>query len=159
MYQIYFISEWHPTYFGQSFCPSSAVQDCTYSNRYMSDTAVCLLACSICLVATGICQTDTAVCLLARRQQYLFDIYLLQYVQSLTPDDGWKDRPKHVQCDSSKINYETLMHLVGFTMEIYYDARPCELQICKDTGFQYRKALRYPKEYISCMNVLHNKYN
>ena len=30
--------------------------------------------------ATGICQTDTAVCLLA------------------IPDDGRKDRPKHVEC-------------------------------------------------------------
>jgi len=42
--------------------------------------------------ATGICQTDTAVCLLAS---------LLLYVQSWTPDDGWrKDRPKHVECHS-----------------------------------------------------------
>jgi len=49
------------------------------------------------------------------------------------------------------------MHLVGFTMEICYDARPCEHQICKDTGFQYREALRFPKEYSSCMNVLYNK--
>ena len=42
--------------------------------------------------ATDICQTDTADCLLvfplASSQQYLFDICLLQYVQSLTPDDG-----------------------------------------------------------------------
>ena len=45
-------------------------------------------------------QTDTAVCLLASRQQYLFDIRLLLYVQSWTPDDGRKDRPKHVQCHS-----------------------------------------------------------
>ena len=48
--------------------------------------------------ATGIRQTDTAVCLLASRQQYLFEKYLLQYVQSLTPDDGRKVRPKHVEC-------------------------------------------------------------
>ena len=48
--------------------------------------------------ATGICQTDTAVCLLARRQQYLFDIRMLLYVQSRTPDDGRKNRPKHVEC-------------------------------------------------------------
>jgi len=46
--------------------------------------------------ATGICQTDTAVCLLASRQQYLFDICLLVYLRSWTPDDGRKDRPKHV---------------------------------------------------------------
>jgi len=50
--------------------------------------------------ATGICQTDIAVCLLASRQQYLFDKCLLLYVQSLTPDDGRKDRPKHAECHS-----------------------------------------------------------
>jgi len=50
--------------------------------------------------ATGICQTDIAVCLLASRQQYLFDKCLLLYVQSLTPNDGRKDRPKHAECHS-----------------------------------------------------------
>ena len=64
--------------------------------------------------ATGIRQTGTVACLLvgtltelcsiqfplASRQQYLFDIYLLLYVQSWTPDDGRKDRPKHVGCYS-----------------------------------------------------------
>jgi len=38
--------------------------------------------------------------LLASRQQYLFDKWLLLCVQSLTPDDGRKDRPKHVECHS-----------------------------------------------------------
>jgi hypothetical protein len=47
--------------------------------------------------ATDICQKDNAFCLLANRQQYLFDIYLLLYVQCGTPDDGRKDRPKHVE--------------------------------------------------------------
>ena len=32
--------------------------------------------------ATGICQTDSVACLLASRQRYLFDMYLLLYVQS-----------------------------------------------------------------------------
>jgi len=50
--------------------------------------------------ATGICQTDTVLCLLASRQQYLFDKCLLLYVQSCTPDDGRKYRPKHVKCHS-----------------------------------------------------------
>jgi len=45
-------------------------------------------------------QTDTAVCLLASRQQLLFDKCLLLYVQSWTPDDGRKYRPKHVECHS-----------------------------------------------------------
>jgi len=77
---IKFILEWHSTCFGRSFRPSSGVQDCTYSNKQ-----------------------DTAVCWLASRQQYLFDKCLLLYVQSWSPDDGRKDRPKHVECHS-KIN-------------------------------------------------------
>jgi hypothetical protein len=37
--------------------------------------------------------------LLARKQpQYLYGMML--YVQSHTPDDGRKDRPKHVECCS-----------------------------------------------------------
>jgi hypothetical protein len=35
---------------------------------------------------------------LASRQQNLFDIYLMLYVQSSMPDDGRKDCPKHVEC-------------------------------------------------------------
>jgi len=45
-----------------------------------------------CLLASGYS--------LASRQQYLFDRCLLLYVQSWTPDDGRKDRPKHVECHS-----------------------------------------------------------
>jgi len=56
------------TCFGQSFCPSSGAQDCTYSNRHLSNRC------------------------------------LLLYVQSWTPDDGWKDRLKHVVSFQNKIN-------------------------------------------------------
>jgi len=35
-------------------------------------------------------------------------LVLLQYVQSLTPDDGQKGRPKHVECYSSKIHLKHL---------------------------------------------------
>jgi len=68
--------------------------------------------------ATGVCQTDAAVCLLAgtrwnfssaSSRHYLFDKSRLLYVQSLTPDDGRKDCPKHIECYSNKIN---LRHLV-----------------------------------------------
>jgi len=54
--------------------------------------------------ATGTCQTDTADRLLASSWQYLFDICLLRYVQSLTPDDGRKHCPKHVESYSNKMN-------------------------------------------------------
>ena len=95
---------------------------------------------------TGVCQTDTADCLLTSRQQYLFDIRLLLCVQSWTPDDGRKDRPKHVECYSSKINLRTLVLLVDFTIEMFYDARPYDRQ---------RKAVF---EYITMVS-LRNGYN
>ena len=43
------------------------------------------------------------IMLSASRQHYLFDKFLLLYVQSWTPDDRRKDPPKHVEC-YSKIN-------------------------------------------------------
>jgi hypothetical protein len=69
-----FILAKHSTYFGRSFRPSSGVQDCTYSNRHMSNN------CCYFLLAQP------------------FDICLLLYVQSWAPDDGRKDRPKYVEC-------------------------------------------------------------
>ena len=59
------------------FRSSSAVQDCTYSNRHMSNRYWCLLA----------------------SKQSAVSVWLL-YVQSWTADDGQKDRPKHVECHS-----------------------------------------------------------
>ena len=44
-----------------------------------------------------------------------YDIHLMLYVQSWTPDDGLKDRPKHVEWYS--INSK-IVHLVGFAIEI-----------------------------------------
>ena len=81
MYQIYFILEWYSTCFGQFFRPSSAVQDCAYSNRHLSNRYCCLRA-----------SKQTAVS--------VFTYALLLYVQSWTADDGKKDRPKHVECHS-----------------------------------------------------------
>ena len=56
---------------------------------------------------------------------------MLLYVQSSTPDDGRKARPKHVEC-CSKIKYiSDIVHLVGFTIGIYYDTRSYKRQICR----------------------------
>jgi hypothetical protein len=64
------------------FCPSSGVQDCTYSIRYMSYRLVdCLLA--------GTVPTS-------KQSMNLYDICLMLYVQIWTRDDGRKDHPKHV---------------------------------------------------------------
>ena len=76
---VFFILEWHSTCFWRSSWPSSGFQDCTYSNRHVSNRYCCPLA---------------------SRQQYLFDKCQLLYIQSWNPDDGRKDRPKHVECHS-----------------------------------------------------------
>jgi len=55
----------------------------------------------------------------ASRQQYLFDRYLLLYVQSSIPDDGRKDYPKHVECHS-KIKQ---IWYIGTSSWFYYRIR------------------------------------
>ena len=44
-----------------------------------------------------------------------------------TPDDGQRNCPKHVEF-YSKNKFEKLVHLVGFIIRIYHDARSCECQ-------------------------------
>jgi hypothetical protein len=61
-------------------------------------------------------------CLLTSSQHNLYDIYLLLYMQYYTPDDGQKTCPKHVVF-YSKNKFEKLVHLVGFIIRTYHDAR------------------------------------
>jgi hypothetical protein len=49
-------------------------------------------------------------------------------VQLYTPDDEQTNCPKHVQF-YSKNKFEKLVHLDGFIMRIYHDARSSECQI------------------------------
>ena len=49
-------------------------------------------------------------------------------VQCKTPDDGQRKCPKHVEF-YSKNKFEKLVHLVGFIIRIYHDARSPERQI------------------------------
>jgi len=49
-------------------------------------------------------------------------------VQWKTPGDGQKKCPKHVEF-YSKNKFEKLVHLVGFIIRIYHDARSSERQI------------------------------
>jgi len=79
------------------------------------------------LLASGHEMWVPSRCPLASSQQNLFDIYLMLYVQSWTPDDGRKDRPKYVEWYS--INSK-IVHFVGFTIEIYHDTRSHERQNC-----------------------------
>jgi len=64
---------------------------------------------------------------LASSQHDLYDIYILLCVQCLTPDDGQSNCPKHVEF-YSKNKFEKLVHLVGFIIRIYHDARSSEWQ-------------------------------
>jgi len=57
----------------------------------------------------------------------LYDIYQC-CVQWKTPDDGQRNCPKHVEFDS-KNKFEKLVHLVGFIIRIYHDARSRESQM------------------------------
>jgi hypothetical protein len=61
----------------------------------------------------------------SKQSTNLYNISLMLYVQSWTPDDGRKDLPKQVEWCS--INSK-VVHLVGFTIEIYHDARSHERQ-------------------------------
>jgi len=45
-----------------------------------------------------------------------------------TPDDGQRNCPKNVEFYSGN-KFEKLVHLVGFVIRIYYDARSPERQI------------------------------
>jgi hypothetical protein len=56
--------------------------------------------------------------------------YLLASKQITVSDDGRKDRPKHIKCLSKINKLEKLVHLVGFAIEIYYDAWLYKCQPC-----------------------------
>ena len=56
----------------------------------------------------------------ASSQQYLFNKCLLLYLQSWIPFDGRQDRQKHVQCHFKINKFDTSVHLVGFTKELYW---------------------------------------
>jgi hypothetical protein len=64
--------------------------------------------------------------LASKQSTNLYDINLMLCVQSWMPDDGRKDRPKHVEWYSMN---SKIMHLFGFTIEIYHNAQSHELQI------------------------------
>ena len=58
----------------------------------------------------------------------LYDIYLCCVYSEKTPDDGQRNCPKHVEF-YSKNKFEKLVHIVGFIIRIYRDARSPECQI------------------------------
>jgi hypothetical protein len=97
--------------FKRSFHPSTGVQDCTLSTNCMSyRLADCLLA--------GTRWKLFHFVPASMQSTKMYDIYLMLYAQSWTPDDGRKDRPKHVEwysinsknCASSWFYYRNIIH-------------------------------------------------
>jgi hypothetical protein len=93
-----FILSWNSTCLGHLLCPSSGVICCTHGNWYVPDF-----------------QPDSV----RKRSHKLHEMYQLPCVQQITPDDGHRRFPKHVEFHD-KINFGYLMHLVGcFVRNIY----------------------------------------
>ena len=57
----------------------------------------------------------------------LVNLYVLLCVQWKSPDDAQRNCPKHVEY-YSKNKFENLVHLAGFIIQIYHDARSPEHQ-------------------------------
>jgi hypothetical protein len=58
----------------------------------------------------------------------LHEKYQLPSVQLITPDDGHRRCPKHVEI-RDKINFGYLMHLVGYLYEAYHNTRSLENKV------------------------------
>ena len=104
-------------YFGQFLCPSPGVFHRTHRNG-LYHTA---------------CEQDqdgTTVPSWSCSQAVSKNVWHipLLFVQWKTPDDGQRNCPKHVEF-YSKNKFEKLVHLVGFIIIIYHDARSPERQI------------------------------
>ena len=112
--------EWNSTCFRQFLCPSSGVFHCTYCND-ICHTGL--------LTACEQDQDRTAVLSWSCSQAVSKPVWHipLQYVQRKTPDDGQRNCLKHVVFHS-KNKFEKLVHLVGFIVRIYHDARSHECQ-------------------------------
>ena len=70
--------------------------------------------------------------LLASCMTYITDVCTVKK----TPDDGQRNCPKHVEF-YSKNKFEKLVHLFGFIIRIYHDARSPERQIKLNNNIFY----------------------
>jgi len=83
----------------------------------------------------------------------------LLHVKWKTPDDGQRNCPKHVDF-YSKNKFEKLVHLVGFIIRIYHDARSPERQRrfisliteCKVATFSTTTKKTLQQKYINLNN-------
>jgi hypothetical protein len=94
--------------------------------------------------ATDICQTDTAVW------------QMLVAVCTVLNSWWWTERPSET-CTApfqNKNKFDKLVQLVGFAIEIYYDARPCERQTSVvNIGFTIEIIITH---FLLCERKVHN---
>jgi len=69
----------------------------------------------------------------------------MTYTTAVWPDDEQRNCPKYIQF-YSKNKFEKLVHLVGFIIRIYHDARSPERQICFDPKLEIQLAFSGPPE-------------
>jgi len=92
---------------------------CTHSNGICADS----------LRAGSGRNCGSVLILLAGCQQTCTtNIIVMCTVKNKTPDDGQRNCPIHVDF-YSKNKFEKLLHLVGFILRIFHDARPPECHI------------------------------
>jgi hypothetical protein len=121
---------WNSICFGQFLCPSLGVFHCTYNNGILH-TGLLTVCEQDQYVPSWSC--SKAVC------KILWHIPLL-CVKWKTPDDGQRNCPKHVEFHS-KNKFEKLVHLVGFIIRTYHDARWRERQ---NMSMRHEKSKRCP---------------
>jgi len=111
--------EWNSTCFGQFLCPSSGVLHCTHSS------GICHT-----VLFTAFEQDQDGVLSWSYSQAVSKPVWRIPLlcVQWKTPDDRQRKCLKHVEF-YSKNKFEKLVHLVGFMIRIYHDARSHERQI------------------------------
>ena len=103
-------------------------------------TSSCKMKGLSCLTEIACCETSSWSCSLAVSKPVLHTPLLC--VQWKTPDDGQRNCPKRVDF-CSKNKFEKLVHLVGFIISIYHDARSAERQM-HIRGVEYRSTHSWP---------------
>ena len=131
------------TCFGQFLCPSWEFYHCKHSNG-MSYRLFWQLASRIRMelpVPSWSCSQAVS--------KHVWHIPML-CVQWKTPDDGQRNCPKHVEF-YSKNKFEKLVHLVGFIIRIYHDARSPERQESWiNSDCKFHKGIRRRAVIIFC---------
>jgi hypothetical protein len=115
--------KWNSTCFGQFFCPSSGVIHCTHSNGIChTDSFRAAAGSGRNAVPFWSCCCSKAVC------KPVWHIPLLS-VQWITPDDGKRNCPKHVEFHFQN-KFEKLVHLASFIIRKFVTMR-CYMNVKK----------------------------